>query len=160
MLVIKKLIPFAIIILLVLSVLYVIFSGKSEKTIEVPSGKEFISVQVQTIENNKEVKSKTVTLTDKEKIDEILRAVDGLKTKQSTITNTEKEIKDVDSYFFYFENKKERDPRKPFPYSFFITEKGYIYYTHNAINSLDTPQRTVEAHPDVLKKLKEITGVQ
>lgn len=160
MLIIKKFIPFAIIILLVLSVVYVIFSGKSEETMEVPSGKEFISVQVQSIVDNKEVKSKTITIEDKEKLDDILSAVDGLKTKQSTITNTEKEIKDVNSYFFYFENKKERDLKKPFPYSFFITETGYIYYTHNAINSLDTPRRTVEAHPEILKELKEITGVK
>ncbi|GEK29998.1 hypothetical protein KZO01_03070 [Kurthia zopfii] len=160
MFLIKKFIPIAVIVVLVASVAYIIFSGNKEKVMEVPKASNFISLEIQTIENNKEVKKERVTIKDQAKMQKVLDAIDGQNTKQITIGDTEKEMKGVKSYFFYFENKKERDLKKPFPYAFFITEKGAVYYTHKGVDEMSTPQRILKDSPEILKELKDITAIK
>lgn len=135
-------------------------SSSEEKTTNVPSIKEFKSAQVQTIVNNNADEKKTIKIKDAAKVQEILTLVDGIKTKEQNITETEKEMKKVDSYFFYFENKKVRDKKNPIPYSVFISEDGRVYFTHSDIDELMVPQRSVETHPEALAKIKEIAGLK
>lgn len=135
-------------------------SNDTEKTTKVPEIKEFQTVQVQKIVNNNADEKETITIKDAAKTQEILKLVDGLKTKEQNITDTEAEMKKVKSYFFYFENKKERDPANPIPYSVFITEDGRIFFTHSDIDELMVPQRSVEKHPEILEQIKKIADVE
>lgn len=134
-------------------------NSEEEKTTNIPET-PFKSAQVQTIHNNNADEKETITIKDEAKVKEILDLVDGLTTKEQNITDTEAEMKKVDSYFFYFENKKERDDQKPMPYSVFMTDDGRIYFTHKDIDELMVPQRTVDLHPEIVKEIKEIVGLK
>lgn len=134
--------------------------GSKEQTTNIPDPTQFKSVQIQTIHNNDADEKETITIKDKAKIQEILKLVNGLTTKEQNITDTEKEMKKVDSYFFYFENKKVRDDKKPIPYSVFMTNDGRIFFTHSDIDELMVPQRSVEKHPEAVKEIKEIVGLK
>lgn len=141
-------------------ILALVACGNEEKTTNVPDPTKFKTAQIQTIHNNDADEKDTITIKDKEKVQQILKLVDGLKTKEQNITNTEKEMKKVDSYFFYFENKKERDKKNPIPYSVFMTDDGRIFFTHSDIDKLMVPQRSVEKHPEIVKEIKEIVGLK
>ncbi|MBQ0138720.1 MAG: hypothetical protein KBT36_05440 [Kurthia sp.] len=155
MFIIKKLLPILVVLILALAA-----CGDKEQTTNVPDPAKFKSAQIQTIHNNDADEKDTIVLKDKEKVQEVLKLVDGLKTKEQNITKTEKEMKKVDSYFFYFENKKVRDDKNPIPYSVFMTDDGRIFFTHSDIDELMVPQRSVEKHPEIVKQIKEIVGLK
>ncbi|GEK34573.1 hypothetical protein [Kurthia sibirica] len=153
---IKKLLP----VLLLLTLVLAACTSKEVKTTTVPDASKFNKMVIQTIVDNKAVDSKTVTIKDDKKIKEVLDAVNSKKTKEITITNTEKEMDQVDSYFVFFDIKGKKPVEQQVPYSFFITTEGVLYYTHIEINKMMTPQKTIDAQPEALKTIKKVAGIK
>lgn len=154
MFIIKKILPLLVILTFVLAAC----SGSKEQTMEVPEASNFKSIEIQKIVNNKEVKKETVVIKDEAKIEAFLDSVNGIKTKEQNITDTEKEMKDIDSYFVYFELKDADKAETAVPYSIFTTVDGTVFFTHKDIDKLDLPQKSVEKHMEVVDLIKEIAN--
>lgn len=154
MFIIKKLLPIILLLTLVLTACV----SKEVKTTTVPDVSNFKTMIIQTIVDNKAVDSQTVTIKDEKTIKEVLDAFNRKKTHEITTTDTEKEMKKVDSYFVYFDIKGEKPVEQQVPYSFFITTDGTIYYTHSKINRMMTPQKTVNTESEALETIKKVIG--
>ncbi|QTM99069.1 hypothetical protein ERJ70_06990 [Sediminibacillus dalangtanensis] len=153
--IIKKLIARLTIILLLLSA-----CSESEQVIEIEDKGLSSSIFIQKVENNSSSEEMTKMVNDKQKIEDVLTMVDGLKAKKTSSEEMMDKMKSTNTYMFAFSKGEELKTGKAAPYAFYALENGTFIFPYNDFNSTHKPLITIEKHEGLVDELKQLLGIQ
>jgi len=152
--IIKKLPLSQIIIVILLSA-----CSEKEEVIEIED-KNFSSMLViQKVEKNASSEDMTKVVRDKQKIEEIVTMVEGLRVKETDTEYMMDELKSHDSYSFNFAEGENMESGKPIPYSFIVLTDGTFFFTHTEVNFTEKTRMTVDKNKALLNEINQIVDV-
>lgn len=131
-------------------------SGK-EEVIQIENKNFSGTLWIQKVEDNSSSEEMTKIVRDKQKIEQILTMVDGLKVKEKDTEYMFDELKSHNAYMFIITEGKKMESGKVVPsYAFNVLDDGTFFFTNINVNSIRKPRMTTEKHKDLLNEMKQL----
>ncbi|WP_371068517.1 hypothetical protein [Sediminibacillus sp. JSM 1682029] len=134
--------------------------SKSEQVIEIKDKGISSSLFIQNVEDNSSSEEMTKMVNDKQKIEDVLTMVDGLKAKTTSSEEMMDKMKSTNTYMFAFSKGEGLKRGRAAPYAFYALENGTFIFPYNDFNSKQKPLITIEKHEGLLDEMKKLLGIE
>lgn len=128
--------------------------SQSEEVIKIKDKNLSSMLFIQKVEDNSSNEEMTKVVKDKQKIEQILTMIEGLKVKDTNSEYVSDVMKSQNTYMFGFSEGEKMETGKKIPYAFYILENGTFIFPHNDFNALQEPRVTLEKHKELLDEIK------
>ncbi|MRG86014.1 lipoprotein [Salinibacillus xinjiangensis] len=147
-----------IIILLAFITLMLSACSGNEETINFEDKSFANTLFIQKAENNSSSEEMRKMVTDKEKINEILSMVEGLKVEKINTDKFMEKLMSQSSYMFGFLKGDGTNTEKG-KYAFNFLEDGTILFNYDKDDNPGTPLITTDKHKDLLNQMKMLLEI-
>lgn len=139
---------------LILFFLHSACSG-SEQVIEIKSKDSLKTLLIEKVDGNSSSEEMTKIVKDKDKIENVLSMIEGLKVKESSSEYVFDEIKSQSTYTFSFFESEEIESGKEVPYAFSVLNYGTLIFSHKDVGSPITLRITTAKDKDLLNDINQ-----
>ncbi|CQR46621.1 hypothetical protein BN1058_00890 [Paraliobacillus sp. PM-2] len=112
------------------------------------------TLYIQKVENNSSSEEMNKMVTDKDKINEVLSMVEGLKVEKINTDTFMEKLQSQSAYMFGFFQGDGKNTEKG-KYAFNILEDGTILLNYDRVDNPGTPLITTEKNKDLLNEMKQ-----
>ncbi|MGM0840206.1 MAG: hypothetical protein ACQEWE_05740 [Bacillota bacterium] len=149
-------------LILSLSILFYVLCGcsNSEQVMEIDHKEKAGSLFIQKVENHTSSEELTKVVQDKQKMEQVLTMVEGLKVEKSSSEEMMAKMQSANTYMFVFSEGKEMKSGTAAPFALHVLEDGTFLFPYSGFNSPQKPLITVEQHEELLDELKQLLGIK
>lgn len=148
---------YQIVPLIVILFLFSACSGNGE-AIKIEDKSFANTLFIQKVEDNSTAEELSKIVRDKEKIEQVLSLVEGLKVEEIKKENFFDELKSHNSYMFGFLKDKKIKTGK-IPYSFYILDDGTFLFNYENDDSQRTLRVTIEKQKKLFEEIKQLLKI-
>lgn len=127
----------------------------SEQVIEIKSKDSLKTLLIEKVDGNSSSEEMTKIVKDKDKIENVLSMIEGLKVKESSSEYVFDEIKSQSTYTFSFFESEEIESGKEVPYAFSVLNYGTLIFSHKDVGSPITLRITTAKDKDLLNDINQ-----